>query len=408
MRRKPNLCILGCIAPLVLAALAPAQERAGFISKVSISSPTLNVAARDRIRIQYALDREALATVQIYDAEHRTRRVVAKEKPSLPGINTVAWDGLDDAGEPVPDEAYYFTISCTDPQGATVSYDPPTFSGGERIAFSIRDMRYDPAAGAVVYHLSKPARIQIRAGVREGPLLKTIADWAPRLPGRHAEPWDAKDASGLINVPALRNWNLIGRGYTLPENSVFVTGSPARADSVAAAPRSPTGPLPAVETLSSDPRAEALNRAALIESTLAQRTRPVDPHAWTPFGMNAAPRFQISLVGVPSAGTSQTVRSISAAAGSAAAPTVSGSVGIQVSLDDATRLRLQEQRFEIVAYVDYQLMGEQEQGYSPYTYVLDTTALPNGEHVITINVAGLQDQLSAESLRVNVNNPGAR
>jgi len=383
---------------------ALSMEPPSYISKVSISSTTLDLGKGESVRIQYSLDREAPATIRIYDAEHCIVRTVAQGRPSFAGMNTVSWDGLDDAGHPVPDEVYYFTITCTDRQGRTASYDPPTFSGGEQIAFSTRDMRHDPAAKAVVYHLSRPARVQIRAGVREGPLLKTIADWAPRQPGRYMEPWDEKDKSGVVNVTTLKNWNLIGRAYTLPENSISVTGGPTRAAEV----KKP--PMPEQERAlpSTQVRAEALKRATLIESTLAQRTRPIDPHVWTPFGKNASPRFRISLAETKSAAGSETIRAESATTVPTETPTVSGLIGIQVTMDETTRLRLQEQRFEIVAYVDYQLIGEQEQGYSPYTYVLDTTTFPNGEHVVTINVAGLQDQLSAESLKIKIHNPGSR
>lgn len=387
---------------VALAGLSPGKS--GYISRVSLSSETLDVGKGRSVRIQYALDREALATIRIYDAGHYVVRTLAQDKPSFAGVNTVSWNGFDDANKPVPNEAYYFTISCVDQRSQIASYDPPTFSGAERITFSHRDLRYDAAAGGVVYQLDRSARVQIRAGVREGPLLKTILDWAPRRPGRHAEPWDEKDESGLITVTALSNHSTIGRAYVLPENSIFVIGSPSAAADASAVDR----PYQRGELPSTAARTAALKRATIIETSLAKRKRPIDPHVWTPFGKNASPSFQVSLVGAGSSAAPAASDAEPRTASSAGVPTVSGAVGIKVTLDEPTRVRLQEQRFEIVAYLDFQLVGEQEQGYSPYIYILDTTRFSNGEHVVTINVAGLQDQVSARSLKINIYNPASK
>ena len=122
--------------------------------------------------------------------------------------------------------------------------------------------------------------------------------------------------------------------------------------------------------------------------------------------LNAAPGFSIALAG-GGADVGAAPGGVGAV-GAARAAAVEGEVGLRVELDGATRLRLLEQRFEVVAYVDFELVGEQEQGYSPFTYVLDTKHLSNGPHVVTINVAGMQDQLAARSLVLNVANSVVR
>jgi hypothetical protein len=385
------------IAILALCAAAPARvgsSDSGFIRGVRLSSDTLVAGAADGVRIHYVLDREAAATVRIYDANHRAIRSLAAGKPSFPGVNSVAWDGRDDAGQTVPTEAYYFTIACVDREGREALYDPPLFSGGERIDFTVRDLVYDANRKAVVYRLNRPARVQIRAGVFEGPLLKTLADWAPRRAGEQAERWDGKDESGLLEATQMERFNLLGRAYTLPENSIFVNGRSIEG------PPSPAPPRTASDEATSAATA-ALERARRIATALASRERPVDPHVWVTPARAAAPGFQIARAGAGSTASSPGQSPTDA-------PAVAGDVGIRVTLDETTRLRLQEQRFEIVVYIDGKLIGEQEQGYTPFTYLLDTTKIPNGAHVITINVAGLEDQLSARSLRVTIQNPASR
>jgi flagellar hook assembly protein FlgD len=359
----------GCIA-----FNCAARAESGYISAVAVSSEVLDLAKGEEVRLRFTLDRDAAATVVVYGGSHAAVRTVAIDRPSFRGVNTVAWNGRDNAGKPVPNEAYYFTIVCVDNQRQKATCDPAVETGGEAVAFTHRDMHYDAKAGGVSYRLKSAARVQIRAGVAGGALLKTVVNWAPRPSGAHLEPWGGKDESGLVDVMALENHFVTGRAYDLPANSVIVTGSPAVAPASAVA----AGEVKAQE------------RARQIRAAMTRRERPIEPHVWTPFGSNAAPRFSVSLVGTQGA-----LRSI-------ASTSTGGEVGIRVELDSETRLRLLEQRFEIVAYVDFQLVGEQEQGYSPYTYVLDTSTIAPGRHIVTINVAGLEDQLAARSIAIDI------
>ncbi|NQU44208.1 hypothetical protein HQ520_13040, partial [bacterium] len=214
--------------------------------------------------------------------------------------------------------------------------------------------------------------------------LKTVLDWAPRLPGRHVESWDGMDASGLVHVPDLSGYNLLFEAYTLPDNAILVTGSPAPAATTISDQKAVKSPASAAD----------LERRRAVRSALVRQESPVAPEALLTLEGRATPGFAIDLLEIAAEGAIRPA--------SADSVGVTGEIGIRVALDDATRQLLQQQRYEIITYVDYQLVSEQEQGYSPFTSVLDTTRFSEGEHVITINVAGMQDQLDARSLIVNI------
>ena len=81
-------------------------------------------------------------------------------------------------------------------------------------------------------------------------------------------------------------------------------------------------------------------------------------------------------------------------------PIVSGDFKVEVTLDDLTKELFTAVRYEVIAYVDYQRIGEEEQGYSPFSWVFDTRDYPDGEHVITMVVCSLTGQMGSRSLKV--------
>jgi len=384
MRRQIIIFTLIFAAALLQTAGALAQteaEPSGFLSNVQVSSDELNIAANEKTRIEFRLTQSAKVTLVIYNAGHVPVRTLATDLPCAAGVNALEWNGRDDAGAPVPDEAYYFTISAVDSRQQVASFDPALTSGGERIKFGDDNLKYDAEAGGIVYDLPYVARVQIRIGVTNGPLLKTLVQWAPRKKGRHCEPWDRKDASGSITLTELKNLRILGRAMALPEKSIIVKGGGAASAST--------------EPVTQD---TALRRTT-VDASLAKRARPIEPAAWTPFGKNTDPVFSLSLKSDKSA-----VDTKSAPPSSEKGAAVRGETAFEIALDDAARMALMEQRFEIVFFVDYSLIGEVEQGYSPYTWVWDSTSVADGQHVITFNVSGMNDQIGAQSLIVDVQN----
>jgi hypothetical protein len=85
-------------------------------------------------------------------------------------------------------------------------------------------------------------------------------------------------------------------------------------------------------------------------------------------------------------------------------PSVAGSLPIRIHLDDSIKKYITEQRYEIIFFVDFRFVTEKEEGYSPFTLNWDTVGTPNGEHVITVNVATFSGEVSSASVKVMVRN----
>jgi hypothetical protein len=97
-----------------------------------------------------------------------------------PGVHHLAWDGRDDAGQIVPHEACLPIIRATLPDRSVVNVDPRKHSGGEVVDnLNVRIT----ASKDIAYTLPAPARVMIRAGIKNGPMLRSLAEWAPRGAG---------------------------------------------------------------------------------------------------------------------------------------------------------------------------------------------------------------------------------
>ena len=85
-------------------------------------------------------------------------------------------------------------------------------------------------------------------------------------------------------------------------------------------------------------------------------------------------------------------------------PVVSGRVPITIRLDEKVKRYVTEQRYEIIFFVDFHFVSEMEEGHSPFNLMWNTQKIPNGEHLITVNVATLSGQISSASTRLIVMN----
>jgi hypothetical protein len=72
---------------------------------------------------------------------------------------------------------------------------------------------------------------------------------------------------------------------------------------------------------------------------------------------------------------------------------------LKIFLDEDIERFAIEQRYEILYFVDFNFVMEKEEGYSPSTWIWDTTSLPEGEHILTINIATLTGQFTSASLK---------
>ena len=393
MRAKPSfLKIPGLILVLcipVVFCFSISLGSASQVQELEINPRTIQPTNGEAARISFQIPAKAEATVKIYDPSHFLMTALLENRVFEPGRHTVLWNGRDAAGRLVPDEAYYCTIDLSYADGRHASFNPAS-SGG--VYLGVIPARLVKESGTVSYSLSEPARIRIRAGVTNGPLYKTLLDWAPRTAGEQVLAWDGLDRSSSLSIWKKDDFVISASAFSLPPKSIIVTGTGISYIEywTSRAREAGMGLFEYLRT--SAPAREARLRAREINQNVLSRS---DVEISEYYLMN---RFsnQPPMVSMKLGNGGQ--------AEEGTIPRVSGSLQVMIEFSELTRQRLLEQRYEIILYVDDVMVLEDESGYTPYTWILDSSTLENGEHVLTVNIATLSDQVGTFSQKVVVDN----
>jgi flagellar hook assembly protein FlgD len=191
----------------------------------------MNPTVGDSVRIGAAFPRAGRATVAIVDRDGVIVRTVANDAPVRAGRNEFVWNGRDDSGEIVPDEAYSLKIDWSG-DGFRSWYFPAN-RAFEMQSIPIR--YYDRPRGTLAFDLPSPSRVHVQAGTAvmkngtaEGPVMKTVVNREPRVAGRIAEHWNGLDESGTTYVPDLPNFVIAIAATPLAENSIITIGNRQR------------------------------------------------------------------------------------------------------------------------------------------------------------------------------------
>jgi hypothetical protein len=228
---SPLVSLLAWGGLTCFAALLPTQSSASteVISGVSASPPFFNPSIGQREKIAFTVARTGTIQVEILDRDHFLIRKLERLAVQ-PGQVSVSWDGKDDSGLIVPDEAYTCRITFSG-DGATDAYDPAQHF--HPVSQGLTTCTYSRTEGILNYTLAWPARVHIQAGqattdpttrVTTGPVLKTVVDRQPRAAGVVAENWNGLDEGGTVYVPDLVHF-VIGIAITpLPENVIIAVG----------------------------------------------------------------------------------------------------------------------------------------------------------------------------------------
>jgi len=195
------------------------------ILQVSLSRASMNPSSGETLVLHVSLRSAARCGIQVLDRDGFLIRTF----PPIDGIagdNAVVWDGRDDAGEIVADEAYSFRVVA---DGGNDEYFPAARNAA---MVAVDPLSYSRATATLTYTLKKPSRVHVQAGTvhgTEGPVLKTIVDRQPRDAGKIAEHWSGFDESGSLYVPDLTGFVVAIAATPLPENSVITYGNRKRA-----------------------------------------------------------------------------------------------------------------------------------------------------------------------------------
>lgn len=346
--RTQSLAFLACIAYAgSLSAADKVSPGRAVDVDVHLSSKFFNPSTGQTIGIRLNVQQAQTVVVEILDRDRRVVRRFPKRAVKA-GFFEQKWDGRDDAGTVVPDEAYSPRIIVTGAAGAQ-TYDP---SKDVSPAWDLKPVRtYSAVDGVLAYTLARDARVVVQAGLATVDpvtkkaglpvVLKTIVNREPRVAGRVLERWNGLDESGLIVVRDLPGFAFAIAAEAFPENTMLTVGNRTQSFVDYARSRATnhdvkvTAAIPAILDALDDrvPELSLTSNAAWNPERAGWETRgPLTVTA----RINRAGRF----------------------------------------LDQPTALYL---------FVDERQVAEQEHPESPVALSVDTNALPPGEHRVVVN-----------------------
>jgi hypothetical protein len=343
------------------------SEREESVTNVAWSTGATNPAAGDKAALKYVLSQPKSVTIRLYDPDGGLVRTLCEAVAKEPGEYQETWDGRDDKGNIVPNEAYTALIET----GSGLRYDPSTSSGG--IVGDITDAKFDYEAGTMVYTLPAPARVLIRLGIKNGPMLKTLVDWKPRITGSITEYWDGFDESKVVRLRDQKDFTVLITYVTLPEATIITYGN--------------------------DKTSYRAYKFAQAKDHLKRPVRPREPDAagrlipenLVPPAWTRAPRTVMTF---PKLGD-----------GGIPTPEVSETVDVRIDVEQEDKDYLLQDQFEIIFFVDNVFFAEAERGYLPFNWPWELKQLPPGDHVLTANISSFRGQVGVASRKIRILKP---
>ncbi|MGH1461895.1 MAG: FlgD immunoglobulin-like domain containing protein [Neptuniibacter sp.] len=279
---------------------------------------------------------------------------------------SIRWDGKDSNGNTVPDEAYFPVFVITNKSGETVSLNPSEGTGGEEVYHFEKTLN----PGSINYDLPVASRVLIRSGIKNGPMLRTILDWEPRVKGFHAERWDGMDADGVMQVEQTPNVGYLIMGYRLPDHAIITYGNKDQT-------------YRAYREANNWPIKQVVAGAA----TLERNDKILRQEFFYPVLQQKSPRTLIKLLDAETKKPIHQVKGFQ-------------EVIAEVKLHPLDELYLDQERYEVSFFIDNQFISEEERGFVPITWRWSPArhGLEAGKHILTVNVSGYKGQVGVKHL----------
>ena len=263
MRRPAKLVSLCCLLTIFSWSLYALNPASG-INHVTISRTSFNPSLNQSVTLSIALCCSGQIDIEVLDRDSYVVRQLVSNKAVEAGHDSEIFDGKDDGGLVLPDEAYSFRINFHH-DGKTDVYDPA--ANFTPIVETPSDPVYARLTGALTYTLKRASRVHLQIGISKkdpktgkstGPVLANLVDREPRAAGRVVESWSGFINDGDIFIPDKPNFFVAILATSLPENSVILSGNNSWV-----LPNTPnnTGPVDRKYGLSHERRSHASSRS---------------------------------------------------------------------------------------------------------------------------------------------------
>ncbi len=345
------------------------------ISQVERLQRSFNPTASETTTIRFSLSAPADITLDILGPNRERITRLLDGKPHPAGLSSAIWNGHDLEGNVVPNEAYTVTIAAVSETESDL-WDPLATSGGQRVtATRLRTIGGDRFS----YQIPVAARVLVRAAVVDGPLLRTMVNWRPRTAGLCNEQWNGADADGLRRLADIEGLRLGVMAFALPDKSIITVGNDTL--DYATCYR---------DTASNRPHNEPTPRIKDPDTIISPHWR-IPPH------QNRDPAISMEFLDIESvdATEGQPTRYV--------VPQRTGTVLVRVDIPAPhERNFMNDQKFELIIFVDDKRILEVERGHVPFSYPWDVSKLTPGRHMFTVNVATFRNHVGTTSRWVEI------
>lgn len=196
---------------------------AAIVSNVGISSNTINTQAAESSTVFFTINSQATVTFSMIPEKQGPTGtpVYQTGKVCAAGACSFIWDGKDNTGQVVPDEAYLFVLTVSDGTHSG-GYSPIAPTGAGTVDCS-QSTGFDPAKNmpmTVTYTPAQPARVNVV--IDWGNQNFKILDAVPATPESHAFDWEGRNPSNkLLDIGATASCSVAS---LIRENHIITTG----------------------------------------------------------------------------------------------------------------------------------------------------------------------------------------
>ena len=348
---------------LLLLLLNTALFAGNLISLIPYKSNEFSPALKQTFKLSYILSEDANVILEIYTPDSNLIRTIKVEN-SKKGEHTLVWDGKDRKGIVVPNEAYNIVLHANNKKTKqTLDYRK---TGG--IILKELQTKIDQT-GNINYTLSSPARVLVRAGIENGPMLRMISNWVPKNRGKIRQRWNMKDADNLVDISTLP-FGITVSAFALPKHAVITTNNKTLD----------------YYTYFKDQKLSC-NTLPKEKQLLEREGKAISKHAYTCRIKDRDPRLYLAM---PKKEHKEQNLSV----------LINGkSTLIKVSMHPEDEAMLEKAKYEVSFFVDFEFTSEEELGFMPISWNFVPNGISQGEHILTVNVSSFTGQVGLKSYK---------
>lgn len=322
-------------------------------------------ALKQTVSIPFYLKSLADIKMDIYTPDNNLVRTLSA-KALKPGEHHLIWDGKDKHGVVVPDEAYALVVTATN----TDTNQTIDFRNTGGIVLKNLQTKTNKL-GIIKYKLSSPARVLVRAGIENGPMLRMISNWVPKNKGLVRQKWDMKDADNLVDISTLP-FGITVSAFSLPKHAIITTHNTQQ---------------DYYNYFQSNHF--QCNMPSQTKQILQRGNKAISKHSYTCRIQDRDPRLTMQISRV---GNDQNTSLLE----NGKATTV------KVMMHPEDEAILEKSKYEVSFFVDFEFTSEEELGFMPISWNFIPNGLKKGEHILTVNVSSFTGQVGLKSFKFMV------